>query len=293
MSLRVIENFRAFFYAPFYLAHATGAYERAGAQIVLHSSPSPDESARALNENQADVMWGGPLRVLMQHEEDPACDVRCFQGVVCRDPFFLVGRTANPGFSWAALAGQRLATVAEVPTPWICLAQDLRLAGIDPASLDRRADLPMAESAAALQRGELDVVQLFEPYVEALVDAGCHVWHASATRGPTAYTALITRTPTIATHRAELAAMTRGMAATLDWMRHTADADIAAALEPYFPTTPLPRAAAAIARYRKLELWDTAPGLLRPGFDWLQDAMKASGVLRRGSRYSDCVETEV
>jgi NitT/TauT family transport system substrate-binding protein len=30
----------------------------------------------------------------------------------------------------------RIATVSEVPTPWLCLQEDLRQAGIDPARLD-------------------------------------------------------------------------------------------------------------------------------------------------------------
>jgi hypothetical protein len=34
----------------------------------------------------------------------------------------------------------RVATVSEVLTPWLCLQEDLRQAGIDPVRLDRVAD---------------------------------------------------------------------------------------------------------------------------------------------------------
>ena len=47
-----------------------------------------------------------------------------------RDPFLLMGRTPKPDFKLADLKSVKLATVSEVPTPWLCLQNDLRLAGI-------------------------------------------------------------------------------------------------------------------------------------------------------------------
>ena len=71
----------------------------------------------------------------------PGCDLVCFGEVVTRDPFLLMGRTPKPDFTLADLASVTLATVSEVPTPWLCLQHDLRLAGIDPAGI-RRVDRP-------------------------------------------------------------------------------------------------------------------------------------------------------
>ncbi len=68
--LIVVENFRAMFYAPFYLAQTTGAYAAEGVVIDLQASPSPTDSGRRIAEGSADVMWGGPLRVLMDHDLD-------------------------------------------------------------------------------------------------------------------------------------------------------------------------------------------------------------------------------
>ena len=84
--------------------------------------------------------------------------------------------------------------MSEVPTPWICLADDLRRAGVDPARLDRVSDRTMEENAGALRAGTVDAIQVFQPYAEQLIASGAgHVWNAAATRGLTAYTTLVTR----------------------------------------------------------------------------------------------------
>ena len=195
MAIRLSENFRALFYAPFYAAHAIGAYQSEGVDVTLLSSPDPERTAAALRAGDVDVMWGGPLRVMLTHAQDPAADSVCFCDVIARDPFFVVGREPRPDFQVADLVGLRFASVAEVPTPWLCLQDDLRRAGVDPVRLNRISGPTMAENAAALRDGSLDAAQLFQPYAEELIASGAgHVWYAAADRGLTAYTALVTRT---------------------------------------------------------------------------------------------------
>ena len=48
MAIRLSENFRALFYAPFYAAHAIGAYQAEGVEVTLLSSPDPARTAAAL-----------------------------------------------------------------------------------------------------------------------------------------------------------------------------------------------------------------------------------------------------
>ncbi len=67
MAIRLSENFRALFYAPFYAAHAIGAYQAEGVDVELLSSADPARTAAALRSGEIDVMWGGPLRVMLTH----------------------------------------------------------------------------------------------------------------------------------------------------------------------------------------------------------------------------------
>src|SRR5512143_592222 len=132
MAILLSENFRALFYAPFYAAEATGAFKAAGVEVVLKPSPDPPSAGRALLAGEVDVMWGGPLRVINVHHADPSSSLVCFCDVVARDPFFIIGREARPDFKLADLVGLKFATVSEVPTPWVCLQDDIRRAGLDP-----------------------------------------------------------------------------------------------------------------------------------------------------------------
>src|SRR5262245_54025686 len=294
MAIVLSENFRALFYAPFYAAEATGAFADSGVEVKLRASPDPPAAARALRAGEADVMWGGPLRVMMVHDSEPDADLVCFADVVARDPFFVIGNRPRRDFRLADLARVKFASVSEVPTPWICLADDLRRAGVDLARLDRLSGPTMAENAAALRAGRLDAVQLFQPYAEELIASGAgHVWYAAAARGLTAYTTLVTRRSTLERRADELVAMASGLHRTLRWFADAPAAEIARTLQRYFPDVGQPVFAGAIERYRKLGLWGPDPVIRREGYDRLHAAMRAFGALKRDIPYETCVDTSL
>lgn len=288
------ENFRALFYAPFYATFATGAFQAEGVQVTLRESPDPAKTAADLRAGRVDVMWGGPLRVLLTHQDDPSSDIVCFCDVVARDPFFVIGRTPRPAFSPADLVGLRFASVSEVPTPWLCLQDDIRRAGIDPASLNRVTDRSMADNSAALRSGALDAIQVFQPYAEELLSSGAgHLWYAAANRGLTAYTTLVTRRATLNARRDELAAMVRGVHRALRWIAATPGQEVARALAAYFPAVPPSIFAAAIDRYRALGLYGPDPVTRREGFDRLQTAMLSGGALAQPIPFETCVDNSL
>ena len=288
------ENFRALFYAPFYAAYATGAFRDAGVEVALRPSPDPPAAARALRAGEVDVMWGGPLRVMIVHDSEPDADLVCFADVVARDPFFVIGARPRPDFRLADLAKVRFASVSEVPTPWICLADDLRRAGVDLDRLDRVSGPSMADNAAAIRAGTLEAAQLFQPYAEELIASGAgHLWYAAATRGLTAYTTLVTRRATLERRADDLLRMTKGLHRTLGWFAATPTVEIARTLKSYFPDVSEAIFAAAIERYRKLGLWGPDPVIRREGYDRLHAAMRAFGTLKRDIAYETCVDTSL
>ena len=285
------ENFRALFYTPFYAAHAIGAYEAEKVEVRLRDSPDPARTAADLRAGRIDVMWGGPLRVLLTHAADPTTDVVCFCDVVARDPFFVIGREPNPDFRPRDLIGQRFASVAEVPTPWLCLQDDIRRDGADPAALNRTSGPSMAENAEALLAGRLDAVQVFQPYAEELLQSGAgHLWSAAASRGLTAYTTLVTRRSVLTSRRDELAAMVRAMYRSLRWLTITPGIEVARAMAAFFPDVPPSVFAAAIDRYRALSLYGLDPITRREGVERLQGAMRSGGVLDRDIAFEQVVD---
>ncbi|MDB5371711.1 MAG: nitrate/sulfonate/bicarbonate transporter substrate-binding protein [Belnapia sp.] len=276
------EPFRAVFYAPFYAALARGDYAAEGVAVTLRTGTIPANAKDAVLAGVADLAWGGPMRILLAHEADPASPLRNFGAVVMRDPFFLLGRTPRPDFTLRDLAGLRFGTVAEVPTPWWTLQEDIRQAGLDPTTLTRVTDQGMADNLAALAAGRLDVVQVFEPFVTLAEESGAaHVWHVAARRGVTGYTSFTSSTERMQSRRAEFQAMLRGLARTLAWVAASPPEAIAATIAAYFPDMPPARLARCLGRYQSIGLWTADPFYPEEAFTRLETAMLSAGAITR------------
>jgi NitT/TauT family transport system substrate-binding protein len=285
------ENLRGILYAPFYAALALGAYRREGVEVGFVRAPEPARAVEGLFAGTVDVAWGGPMRVMQTYDHRPDCDLVCFGEAVTRDPFFLIGREPRPDFTFADLYGKRVATVSEVPTPWLCLQEDLRRAGLDPDALPRIADRTMAENVAALRRGELDIVQVFQPFAEELIAGGDgHVWSAAATRGATSYTSFYTRRSTLAARREELKRVVRGLYRTQKWLHASQPEALADAVQSFFPAVPASLLRAAIARYRALGIWGRNPILPRVGYERLQAGLISARFVKQAAPFEQAVD---
>lgn len=282
------------FYAPFYIALARQAYAQEGVDVRFASAPSPGQAALAVLDGSADVCWGGPMRVMQAYAQAPDCDLVHFAEVVTRDPFLLLGRTPRPAFSLGDLPGLRVGTVSEVPTPWMCLQEDLRRAGVAPASLDRVADRTMADNAAALRRGDLDVVQMFEPFAAALEAEGAgHVWYAAAQRGLTSYTTFYTRRAMLRDRRVELHGMVRAIHRSLQFVARADGAAIADAIAGFFPDVSPALLTTACGRYKALGIWGNTPVLPRAGYDRLLSGLVSGGFVPRGTPFEVAVDNSL
>lgn len=288
--LRLFENYRFVLYAPFYAAHALGAYDAEGLSVELLPSPGPGRAEAALVAGEVEVGWMGPIRLMKQHDEDPNSPLVAFTEVVCRDPFSWVGARPNPGFRVTELPNLRFASTSEVPTPWLCFEQDLRDAGIDPAALDRVTGRSMPENLEALRSGQLDAAQMFEPFVEQAVAAGLHVWLAASARGPTSYTVFVTRRDRLAADPEPFRRMARAMCKTQRWLAAQPSTVLAETIAGYFPDMDYGLLSRALARYKAQEVWSTQPVLSEQGFDCLRRALLGCGFLQRQVPFAECVD---
>jgi NitT/TauT family transport system substrate-binding protein len=294
MRLRLFENYRFVLYAPFYAAHAIGAYAAEGIEVELSASPGAGWAEQALIEGAVDVLWAGPMRIMKHHDDNPASPLVCFAEIVCRDPFSIIGREPNPDFQFADLARMRFASVSEVPTPWLCLQQDLREVGIDPERLDRIADRGMTENLAALRAGGVDAGQFFEPAVEeALATGAGHLWHAASTRGRTTYTAFVTTRERLRRDPEPLLRMTRAIYRTQQWIAANTADEIAATVASFFPALDRVVLAGALARYRAQGVWGSDPVLPEDGFDRLRRGLVSGGLIHRPIAHHACVDNRL
>jgi NitT/TauT family transport system substrate-binding protein len=291
MRIKLSENFRAVFYAPFYATHALGFYATEGLAVDLLNSQAPGDAAAGLLDGSIDLAWGGPMRVMKARDLDPTSPLVCFCEVVARDPFFLVGRGDPSHFQLADLPTLRLATVSEVPTPWLCLQHDLREQGVDPDALHRVANGTMDDHLKALRRGEFDVAQLFEPYTSlALQSAAVAVLYAASSRGPTTYTTFLATRDGIAVKRAAFAAVVRATRRTLAWIAANSALELAQAVRSFYPDVPADILTNALQRYRDAGLWARTSDVTRQGFRRLAESLKSGGFISRMQSYEDCVD---
>jgi NitT/TauT family transport system substrate-binding protein len=294
MAITLQESLRGLFYAPFYVALAHDAYAAEGVEVRFVSSPRPGDAARNVMDGVVDVCWGGPMRVMQAYQQIPSCDLVSFAEVVTRDPFLLVGREPRANFVLHDLLGLRVATVSEVPTPWMCLQEDLRRDGIAPSRLTRIADRTMADNIAALRGGEVEVVQVFEPFAAALeADRAGHVWYAQASRGPTSYTTFYARRGLLSARRDELHRMVRAIYHTQQWVADADGSAIAGAIARYFEDVPSGILASACERYKALGIWGCDPRLPRIGYDRLHASLVSGGFVAPGTDYEIAVDNSL
>ena len=291
MPIRLMENFRAIFYAPYYATHALGFYEREDLDVELLTSDAPGDSVPKLMDGTIHVTWGGPMRVMRAHDQDRHSPLVNFCEVVSHDPFFLIGKRGAKPFQLTDLSARKFASVSEVPTPWMCLQQDLRDQGMDPDKLPRISDRTMTRNYQALQTGDLDVMQAFEPFASMAEKEGAGaVLYAASSRGPTTYTAFIATRDACAKHRDEFAAMTRATAKLLAWVYANPAEELARAVAKFFPDVPAEILVSSLGRYRDAGLWSRDPRMIPQGFARLAKSLHSGKFIARMPSYDECVE---
>ena len=289
--LVLCENMRAVPYVPFYLALAGGYWQSEGLDVHHVVSPATTNTPLKLLDGSADVSWGGPMRVMMHHDADPRCPLVCFAQVVAKDPFVLVGRSRKRRFQWADLQGLRVAPAGDVPTPWMTFQDDLQRAGLDPARIAAHRVRPMARNLNAYLRGHVDVVQLFEPYADQLVQQGQgHVWHRFTQRGDIAYTTFYATRTMTQRRRDDCLRLVAGMARAQKALAASSAADVAKAVAPFLPTLALEALTRIVHSYRLHGLWATQPDFPASAFLRLKAALVSGGLIQRDPSYVQVVD---
>ena len=292
MRIVLAENFRAVFYAPFYACLTLGFFRDRGLEVSLVASPSPGAGIADMMKGSTHLVWGGPLRVLKDRDSNPAGpqSLVAFGEVAARDPFFLIGRPALAPLDLRRLPELRMASVSEVPTPWICLQQDLRDSGVDPDAIPRVSDATMGDNLKALAAGELDVIQAFEPFATLAEQQGAGIpLHAAHARGFTAYTTFLSTAQNLERHDQAFRTMSEALLALRPWLDAEGGAALARAVREFYPHVELPVLERSLTRYHAAGLWTCRPEISRVGFERLALSMRASGFIDHAAPYEACV----
>lgn len=292
MKLTLLENFRSMFYAPFYASTELNVYETEGLDVEVKMTPELGKTLDHVIAGEAEMSWGGPMRLLYALDANPSAGCVAFAEIVGREPTLLVGRTPKPAFRMRDLEAASVGVFSEAPTPWICLQHDLRLAGADVRKVKAVTGRSMEDNAQALREGTVDAIQVFEPVAQNLIDEGAgHLWYATAQRGPTSFTTLFTTRRVIDEQPEAILRMTRAVRRTLEWVHANDGMTLAKTVHAWLPEIPLEVLAKCCDAYKKLGLWNRDPVVDPQGFAWKRDAMLEGGEISRKLTYEDCVES--
>jgi NitT/TauT family transport system substrate-binding protein len=292
--LVLCENMRAVPYVPFYLALAGGYWEAEGLAIEHVVSPAASNTPLMLLEGHADVSWGGPMRVMMHHDADPRCPLVCFAQVVARDPFVLVGRGDRGHFRFADLEDLKVGPAGDVPTPWMTFQDDLQRAGLDPRRIAGRRVRPMARNLKAFVRGELDVVQVYEPYADALTSQGHgSVWHRFSDRGDIGYSTFYATRRTTQRRRDDCHRLVAGMARAQAALARASASSVAQAMAEFVPDVPREGLVRIIDNYRQHNVWARSPQLPAAAFVRLKAALISGALIASDPPYDRIIDAEL
>ena len=293
-QITLYENLIACSYTPFYLAQTLGLFKDEGLDINLQLSPSPPETAQGLIDGRADVSFGGPMRVLMHHNIDDDCPLICFGQVVARDPFILIGQKPNSTFSFQDLIGPKIGIATDVPTPWMTLQDDLSRAGVDPDLINKSVDKTMQENTILFKKGELDVVQVFEPYAQELLESGGHVWHNFSTRGDIAFTTFYATRSFVDSNRFVCKSLINAINTSLTKIHESSAKEISDLIRPfYFPHLAPTSYENIINRYKESKLWPKTTALPATSFVRLKAALLSGDLIQKDIPYERIVDREL
>lgn len=105
-KVRLQEVAHSIFYAPMYVAIEEGYFEEEGLAVELTNGNGADKVMTALIAGEADIGFMGPEATIYTFNEGNEDYAVNFAQLTQRAGNFLVGRTADAGFSWKDLKGK-------------------------------------------------------------------------------------------------------------------------------------------------------------------------------------------
>lgn len=167
--IKINEVTHSVFYAPMYLADALGYFEDEGYEIELTNGGGADSTMAAVLAGEADVGFCGPEAVIYTYLGGGNDSPKVFGQLTKRDGSFLVGRNAEPDFTWSNLEGKEILAGRPGGVPLMTFRYVLQSEGVT-ATLVDNIDFNMM--TAAFEGGTADYCTMFEPTASEYQAAG-------------------------------------------------------------------------------------------------------------------------
>jgi len=276
------------FYSPLIATIACGFLEEQGLR-PKHSVSPPGKSAIAgLVDGSVHVAQSAPSQAITALEQGKTPPALHFAQVNEKDGFFLVGRKAEPDFSWDRLKGRGV-LVDHGGQPTVMFQYACHKRGLDYGAI-RAIDAGAPDKMiAAFKSGEGDYIHLQGPAPQQLEhDGHGHIVAALGDAiGPCAFSSLAATREWLATDMAKafMRAYRKGRA----WLIATPAAEVAKREAPFFADIHPRVLEATIAAYQKLGNWSPHVEITRAAFEATLDIYQHAGKITKRHRYEDAI----
>lgn len=283
------------FYAPQYAAIELGYFEEEGLDLTLVNGAGADKVMTALVSGDADIGFMGSEASIYTYAggaEDYAVN---FAQLTQRAGNFLVGRSADPNFSWDKLRGSKVLGGRAGGMPQMVFEFILKKNGLDPKSdLTIDQSINFGLTAAAFTSSDADYTVEFEPFATGLELEGNGFVVASlgTDSGYVPYTAYSAKKSYLAAHPDVIQKFTNAIQKGIDYVNSHSAEEIAETIQPQFKETPLEHITKIVERYKAQDTWKEDTVFEEDSFNLLQNILEEAGELPARVPYEDLVTTE-
>jgi NitT/TauT family transport system substrate-binding protein len=212
--------------------------------------------------------------------------------VTKRDGSFIVGRT-DETFDWSNLEGKSIIGGRPGGMPYMTLSWVLNEHGlVNGENIEVIDNVQFALMAGAFEGGTGDYTTLFEPTATEMQNAGKGFVLASVgmESGNIPYTCYHVAPKTLQEDSATVEAFLRAIYRAQKWVAEATDAEIAAAMQPYFPGTSLESLEIVAKSYRASDAWKQELEMFEEDYNRLLDVMDFNGELSARPPFADLVD---
>lgn len=295
-KVRLVEVTRSIFYAPEYVAIAKGFFEEEGIDVELSTAFGGDKTMTALLSGGADIALVGSETSIYVYAQDSNDPVINFAQLTQTDGTFLVSREKIDNFSWDLLKGstflgQRIGGMPQMVGEFV-----LKKHGIDPhQDLTLIQNIDFANIPSAFASGTGDFVQLFEPQASIFeLEGKGHIVASFGTEsGHVPYTTFMTKDSYMKENKDIVERFTRAIYKAQQWVQTHSSAEVAEAIQSYFPDTDAELISTVVDRYKEQGSFATDPILDVEEWNNLQDIMEEAGELPEQVDHKTLVNTEI
>lgn len=289
--IKINEVTHSVFYAPLYLADALGYFKDEGYKIELKNGGGADSTMAAVLSGNADIGFCGPEAAIYVAIGGSNDAPKVFGQLTKRDGSFLVGRKAEPDFSWSNLAGKEILAGRKGGVPAMTFEYVLKSESVK-SNLNYSVAFNMM--TAAFEGGIADYCTMFEPVASEYQAAGKGYIVASVGEksGEIPYTCFMAKKSYIQKNGKKVDALLRSVTRAVKYINENDSDTVAGYLEKYFDGTSKNSLKVSVDSYKRIDAWVTDMAMKESSFSRLQDVIYEAGELEKRVAFSDLVTTE-